>query len=61
MPSEIIKYFLEQVIDCCDDFSNALMLILQYYDIAATEEESMANAMPDSTGSYGGGLNGREK
>lgn len=61
MPSEIIKCFLEQVVDCCDDFSNALMLILQYYDIAAIEEESMANAKPDSTESYGGDRNGREK
>lgn len=61
MPSEIMKYFLEQVIDCCDDFSNALMLVLQYYDIATIEEESTANAISGKAEGYGGEQHGREK
>lgn len=61
MPIEIMKYFLEQVIDCCDDFSSALTVVLQYYDITAAEKEFIADSRTDHSADYGGGSDGRKK
>lgn len=39
MPDEIMKCFLEQIIECLDGISDALRLVLQYYHVSAAEKE----------------------
>lgn len=39
MPDEIMKYFLEQMIESTENIINALNCALQYYDVNVTEKE----------------------
>lgn len=57
MPDEIMKAFLEQVIDCCCSFSDALTLALEYYNVSAVEKEFIM----DTDRECGGDFNGTKK
>lgn len=61
MPDEIMKIFLEQMIECCGAFSEALAFALQYYQIAVAEKEFYSDSLPEMISNYGGDLNGKEK
>lgn len=39
MPDEVIKYFLEHVIDNCYSFCDALIPMLEYYNVTVAEKE----------------------
>lgn len=61
MPDEIMKSFLEQIIDCCSRFSDALTLALEYYNVSAAEKEFTMEAEPSFPKGYGGDYHGKEK
>ncbi|MCI8494581.1 MAG: hypothetical protein HFI74_02710 [Lachnospiraceae bacterium] len=39
MPDEVMKYFLEHVLDSCYSFCDALTLALEYYNVAVAEKD----------------------
>lgn len=48
MPDELIKMFLEQVIDSISNLSDALNCILQYYCVTVEENKFIQNKNHES-------------
>lgn len=40
MPDEVMKDFIEQVIECVEGISDALLLVLQHYHVNVAEQET---------------------
>lgn len=48
MPDELMRSFLQQVIECVDAFSDALNYILHHYDTVVCEKKEFGSASPSA-------------
>lgn len=61
MPDEIMKCFLEQIIECFDGIADALTLILQHYHVNTTEKDFLAELKQTTTDEKGDKNYGEKK